>query len=371
MEELNRKIPLNEYPWHDDAVRIIQWSKSKPPEYRAFIFDICMSLAFIDSTSGIEKYVETCPSCPESYNAHLGFINLCSPCYEKNDKWTYQKAAKPQSGALGKLSSEMILKFIAILFDDFNNVFSIGGTEVADALIEHKDGTIILAEVKSAPLITFPLLFNLPETVNPEHSKISLTNSQFRELNSAIYLHDKSYIHLGKVKSENWPFKPFADHLEDENTVKALELSFKIWQKTKVAYTEKDRTSKLYFLANASGSPPIIAKERDGWPQGESISDSKTSAGMDRTDDIKKGIYQVLKIGHKYKRKNVKTAIISNLPALRHGEVYVDPFKDILWGKEGDLVNENKLTYLKREDLRYVFDYIINLTDSIQGGKQI
>jgi len=91
---------------------------------------------------------------------------------------------------------------------------------------------------------------------------------------------------------------------------------------------------------------------------------------MDRTDDIKKGIYQVLKIGTKYKHQNVKTAIISNLPALRHGEIYVEPFLDILWGNEGDLVNEKSITYLKREDLRYVFDYIINLTDSINGGKK-
>ncbi len=53
----------------------------------------------------------------------------------------------------------------------------------------------------------------------------------------------------------------------------------------------------MYYLANASGSPPKIAKDRDGWPKKESISDSKTSAGMDRTDDIKKGIYQSLKIG--------------------------------------------------------------------------
>jgi len=370
MKELNKKIPLKEYPWHDDAVRIIKWTKNKSPEYRAFIFDICMSLAFIDSTSGIEKYVETCPSCPDNYNGHLGFINLCSPCYEKNNTWTYQKAAKPQSGALGKLSSEMILKFVEILFDDFKGVFSIGGTEVADALIEHIDGFVILAEVKSSPLITFPLLFQIPKTEMLGHSKISLTSSQFRELNSAIYLHNKSYIPLGKIKSENWPFKPFADHIEDKSNLKALENSFKIWEKTKVAYAEKDRTSKFYYLANASGSPPNVAKEKDGWPSGESISDSKTSAGMDRTDDIKKGIYQVLKIGTKYKHQNVKTAIISNLPALRHGEVYVEPFIDILWGNESDLITEKSFSYLKREDLRYVFDYIINLTDSIKGGKE-
>lgn len=366
MQDLNKKIPLKEYPWHDDAERIINWSKGKSPEYSAFIFDLCMSLAFIDSTSGIEKYIETCPSCPEDYNAHLGFINLCSPCYEKNSTWTFQKAAKPQSGALGKLSSEMILKFIEILFDDFNHVFTIGGTEVADALIEHKEGFIILAEVKSAPLLTFPLLLKVNQPSNSKHTKVILTNSQFRELDSAIYLHDKSYIPLGKAKVENWPFKPFADYLDNKNNSLALNAAFEIWKKTKIAYTNKDKTSKLYYLANASGSPPTSARDTDNWPPGESISDSKTSAGMDRTDDIKKAIYQVLKIGSKYKHQNVKTAIISNLPALRHNEVYVAPFTDMLWGNQADLITEKSVSYLKREDLRYVFDFIINLTEPIE-----
>ena len=258
----------------------------------------------------------------------------------------------------------MILKFVEILFDDFINVFTIGGTEVADALLEHKDGYIVLAEVKSAPLLTFPLLLKVPNVSKLNHTKISLTNSQFRELESAIYLHDQSFIPLGKVKTENWPFKPFADFLERHQNLLVLDNSYEIWKKSKEAYTKKDRNSKLFYLANASGSPPIIAKEKDGWPSGESISDSKTSAGMDRTDDIKKGIYQVLKIGSKYKDANVKTAIISNLPALRHGEIYVDPFKDMLWGYENDLTFEGKNIYLKREDLRYVFDFIINLTNS-------
>lgn len=48
---------------------------------------------------------------------------------------------------------------------------------------------------------------------------------------------------------------------------------------------------------------------------------------MDRTDDIKKGIYQVIKMGTLFKdQPNIKTAIISNLPAYRHREEYVQPF---------------------------------------------
>lgn len=365
MNEYKLKEPLVDYPWSQEAIRLIHWCKKKPINYRAFIFDICMSLAYIDSTSGIERFVQNCSNCPNGYNGHIGFINLCSPCYENAQVWQYQKAAKPQSGALGKLSSEMILKFIEVLFDDFVETYSIGGTEIADALIKMKNGNKILAEVKSAPLLTYPLLIQKDNTID-NHSKISLTSSQFRELESALYMHDKEIIPLGKIKEFNWPFKAVADYFEDLQNEQRIELFFAAWSNTRKAYEEKDRDSKYYYLANASGRPPRIARERDNWPSKESISDGKTSAGMDRTDDIKKGIYQVLKLGIKNKRnQDVKTAIISNLPAFRHGKKYVEPFIDVIWGTEKDLVNDSGVKYLRREDMRYAFDYLITLSNPL------
>jgi hypothetical protein len=365
MSNYNIKEPLVDYPWKNEAERIINWVKNKPSEYRAFIFDVCMSLSYIDSTSGLERHLEACPSCPNGFNAHLGFINLCSPCFEKNNIWQYQKAAKPQSGALGKLSSEMILKFVEIIFDEFVEVYSIGGTETADAQLKHKDGTIILAEVKSAPLLTFPLLIKTTSS-NQEHNTCSLTSSQFRELESAIYMHDNQFIPLGIVKSENWPFKPLADFLEDEPNNATIAKMLNIWLQAKDAYATKNRDSTFYYLANASGGPPKIAKDRDNWPRNESISDSKTSAGMDRTDDIKKGIYQVLKLGVLNQNdEHIETALISNLPAYRHGKEYVDPFVDLLWGSEKNVVKEGNSEYVARKDLRYFFDHLITLDSPI------
>ncbi|MCC5916427.1 MAG: hypothetical protein JJU02_03775 [Cryomorphaceae bacterium] len=140
----------------------------------------------------------------------------------------------------------------------------------------------------------------------------------------------------------------------------------KIWIEAKKAYAEKNRNSSLYYLANASGGPPKVAKMRDKWPQSESISDSKTSAGMDRTDDIKKGIYQVLKLGVLNKDKdNIETALISNLPAYRHGKDYVDPFVDLLWTSEKNVVKEKGAEYISRKDLRYFFDHLITLDSPI------
>jgi len=365
MSDYNLKEPLVDYPWKAEAERIILSAKNKTNDYRTFVFDLCMSLAYIDSTSGLEKHMQTCPSCPANYNSHIGFINLCSPCYEKSNIWQYQKAAKPQSGALGKLSSEMILKFVEILFDEFKEVYSIGGTEVADAKLVDENGKIIFAEVKSAPLLTFPLLLK-SRVEDKEHVSGNLTSSQFRELESAIYMHNQSYIPLGQVKGEYWPFKPVADYLENESNRKAIEKMLETWIEAKNAYTEKNRDSSYFYLANASGGPPRIAKKRDNWPTKESISDSKTSAGMDRTDDIKKGIYQSLKLGvSNYKNKNIETALISNLPALRHGNEYVDPFVNILWGEEDSLVRDGELEYLKKDDLRYIFDHLITLDSPI------
>ena len=259
----------------------------------------------------------------------------------------------------------MILKFVEILFDEFTEVYSIGGTETADARLVHKDGKTILAEVKSAPLLTFPLLVKSHQA-NDKHSPCTLTSSQFRELESAIYMHNGEIIPLGTVKSDNWPFKPVADFLTNYANKERIINMLNIWNKARLAYENKDRNSSYYYLANASGGPPKIAKERDGWPQKESISDSKTSAGMDRTDDIKKGIYQVMKLGViNQDNPNIETAIISNLPAYRHRKDYVDPFIKLLWGTESNLEKNDDFEYIKRDNLKYIFDHLITLDSPI------
>jgi len=195
---------------------LLSWLKEQDSSRRAFCFDLIMSATYLDATSGLEKNIEACSNTPADYNAHLGFINLCSPCYSICGKWSYQKAAK------------------------------------------------------------------------------------------------------------------------------------------------------TYYLANASGNPPKVASEKNSWPKLASISDSKTSAGMDRTDDIKKGIYQSLKIGTQLKSNpEFKTALISNLPAYRHGKEYVVPFINMYWGLEEDIKNIEGTQAIMLEDLRRVFDFIITLEEPI------
>ncbi|NOU23040.1 MAG: hypothetical protein HOO93_14895 [Methyloglobulus sp.] len=361
-QEIQGREPLAEYPWHYDVDRLLDSHIGKNQDFRSFLFDCVMSLSYIDATAGLEKSVEYCNKCSSIFNAHIGFINLCSSCYE-GGVWRYQKAAKPQSGALGKLSSEVILKFVKHISPTFKKILAIGGSDYADAYIEHSSGIKILAEVKSAPLLTYPLLLEIHGVDGfQQHKKVTLTTSQLKACDSAMNMHGGTLIPLGKVGSENWPFKQFADFAENKDNFIALKKSLDQWNLAKQAYIDKDKSNKMYYLTNACGSPPIEAKKLHGWPQGEVISDGKTSAGMDRTDDIKKGIYQTLKIGITHKNeRNFKTAIISNLPAYRHGEDYVDPITPLLWGLEKDIQVFGDVAGIARDNLRYAFDYIITL----------
>lgn len=366
-EKVIGHLPLAEYPWACEIDRLLQSVNRKEPSFRAFLFDAVMSMAYIDATSGLEKSIEYCNNGIAEYNAHIGFINLCSLCYECG-LWQYQKAVKPESGALGKLSSELILKFIQHFSELFESVSVIGGNNYADALIIHKNGFNILAEVKSAPLITYPLLIKINQLGKTKHhDKATITSSQLKSCDSALYLHNNNIIPLGKIGAENWPFEQFVDFMVDSKNSHEIEKQFETWLVSRDAYISKIRMSKMFYLTNACGGPPLAAKRDHGWPQKKVISDSKTSAGMDRTDDIKKGIYQTLKIGVTHKgEKNFKTAIISNLPAYRHKEYYINPLVSMLWGLDTDLKKmEDGQQVIFIDDLRYVFDYIITLENPL------
>lgn len=125
-----------------------------------------MSLAYVDTIPNIQKNIQRHQNLHDGYNAHLGFINLCVPCLLNSNEWRYQKAAKPQSGAIGKLTSEIILKCVSLYFEEFTTVKSIGGVGLADAVLIRKDQTVVLCEIKASPLTTFPFLFAIPDSLS-------------------------------------------------------------------------------------------------------------------------------------------------------------------------------------------------------------
>ena len=89
---------------------------------------------------------------------------------------------------------------------------------------------------------------------------------------------------------------------------------------------------------------------------------------MDRTDDIKKGIYQVLKIGAESKPNKsvfvVRTALISNIHAVRHYHEYLASLEDIVWTLDKSRKAQKVEDLAPKTDVYSLFDGIISFTES-------
>jgi hypothetical protein len=90
---------------------------------------------------------------------------------------------------------------------------------------------------------------------------------------------------------------------------------------------------------------------------------------MDRTDDIKKGTYQVLKIGSvakfpKEEAWNVTVGLVSNIHAVQHFTDYLASLSDVVWTKAGDQIVKKAADLPPDTDIENLFDGIISFTSS-------
>lgn len=329
--------------------------------------------------------------CPEHQSLIFPYTNTCPACV-LSAKFYYHRSNKPESGKIGTATSRLLCVFLDRLFVKSSKNFKIyKGSEPIDILIhDEKENVLLLAEVKAAPLITLPLLVRSEEKLTDliegeivELPHTAVDNSSLASANICLLIpiHKDGLWHSklvefqtkeGNLTNTNWAYTQLENIFKGNNDL--FDLYLDSWQRAfeayQVAYHKKDRTSNVFWLTNACGQP----KPRpDEWPARsgtgyESVSDGKTSVGMDRTDDIKKGIYQVLKLGAESKPNNkqyqIKTALISNIHAARHYDEYLTSLQDVVWAldetglakKAGELDIETPIYNL--------FDGIISFTQN-------
>lgn len=211
---------------------------------------------------------------------------------------------------------------------------------------------------------------NIMETSQSAPSLIGNLVCLFRNLSAINGIKLSIFLVKGNIFSDRfWGYRSMIELLENDDSF--LRSYYAFWSNALTKYHPK-HTDSVYWLTNACGSPN---PRPDSWPKSkggdgegyESISDSKTSVGMDRTDDIKKSIYQVLKLGSEGKpvasKWTFNVGIVSNIHAARHFEEYLESLKNLIWTndptgtakKAGDLRPEHPLYNL--------FDGIITLTE--------
>ncbi len=339
------------------------------PERLAAAFDLIVASKFY-------QYVE--PEawlwCGHSGKDFYAILNACPSCILAN-RFVHTQGHKPGSGQIGPTTALAFREIVAAYFDLTGKAacYVCNASEPIDiAVVDTDNKTLFIAEVKAAPLFTPPLVRQHTTASMQTQRTMPLNHSLgvargLHEAEVALFIPDldrpvEIAIDAGAVGRALPLDSPLAAVVTRDPTIAPR--FFQTWSRMWHAYQEKDSTSLLYWFCGACGRP---ANPGEGWPREAdgrargSISDGKTSVGIDRTDDIKKATFQALKLGVENRRRDTSPwrlliGLASNLHASRHYDGYLRPYEDIIWG----WANTTEEAY----DLYNLFDGIVSFTRS-------
>lgn len=319
----------------------------------------------------------------------LPFVNCC-PIHALEGKFVFHKSSKPTSAKIGQATTRVLLLFYNELFRLHGmDVQVLKATEPADTIFIDRDNrSLFFGEIKSSPLLTPAIVTDCEPQITYDEGG-NVIQMSHRPVNNPYVNQNKlyilvpeedergtwkpSYFLIGSRKSnsdEDYAYNGIINLLDDE---RFLGTYLKYWNRSFLAYSKKEENDNIFWLTNACGKPSNLP---DDWAGGVTcISDEKTSVGMDRTDDIKKGIYQVLKLGSEGKRVpslySYKVGIVSNIHPVRHFGVYLEPIKDLIW----TISEENDVRYVRdlppEQPLYNLFDGIITFTKIYSKDKWV
>lgn len=341
----------------------------------AALFDLFVSCQYYNGLAN--KGWTYCPN--GNPMLFYAYTNLCPHCLGSN-KFVFTKGNKPESGQIGVATTEILCEMLVSCFRLKGREIEIHkASEPIDVIIyEPATQLMVISEIKAAPLFTIPL--SLPcEKITEEIDgvlvdvKHNLCDNPFLHKSQPLLFfpttdfHKERFFQL-KIEWDNvYPFF-FAIRELCLSDKEFLPFFFDFWEEAYSSYKDKIKSNPVFWLTNACGQP---TPRPDNWPKRssggyETVSDAKTSVGMDRTDDIKKGIYQVLKLGAEYKPgyKNIKTALISNVHAVRHHDEYLNCIKDIVWTIDESREIRSWSEIDPKAPLYNLFDGIISFTES-------
>lgn len=349
----------------------------------AAMFDLAVTVIYVERLSS-NGWLYCRDASPELRDPKLfyPFVNACPRCALRN-VFYFAPSRKPSSAIIGQATSLILTVFLDEHAKQNSegkcSVRQLGGTGVVDA-VAIEDNKVCLFEIKSAPLLTFPVesatelmtvTTDIGEEDTPSHYNVTLPADFASDL--SLIISESLIIPIGKQNSsDNWPCAQLINYMSDEAKLRDYVAE---WEKTFQRYSGSLPKEKTFWLSNGCGQPPVS----DGWPARrngsgyESISDGKSSVGLDRTDDIKKGIYQVLKIGTHYKEFaekdsfEVHTALASNIHAVKHHEGYLKELEDMMWTIDAPnktYVVERGLenTVIKTQGLYNLYDGLVTFT---------
>jgi hypothetical protein len=336
----------------------------------AALFDLCVSLEYAKLIT--ETGWLYCPPRQGEREPLLSYpyVKACPRCAATGSvEWDddIHKAHKPGSDRIGRTAAKTLGVMLSSLSRRTGSAWAVKQTTREfydiDMLLFNGD-TLALGEVKASPLAAFPVVSVLSREMR-EQSDMSEQQivahhrkTDFPSIASgsvSLYLpHVRQKYALGKLDSGDYPVKAFMTQYAHEPEV-VLHV-IRAWQRIYLGYERgwrRKQDNRLRYLTFGCGG---------------GVDDSKNSPGIDRTDDIKKGIYQMLKLGEHFvsrcKTGAIKVVLLANVHAVRHHDEYLGSLEDLTWAHDASLheTDDPEWRRVRVSDLIQLYDAAILLT---------
>ena len=231
-------------------------------------------------------------------------------------------------------------------------------------VVAYRDDLFLLLEVKASPMVTFPIGMDLSEPLfttsgdeRKEYRQHSLVDVTVSHEDLFLFLpHRKHRFLLPRGTDQNWPYQAATRCFGQPTNLLTY---FSAWLELFAAYSvhktqRNERDEVLAYLVN-------------GW--GDEIDSNKTKPGLGRTDDIKKGTYQLLKFGNYYADDSaalpVRGALVTNLDPLFLRADYFDKLADVRWGKGKSFVKDGKDWRIADRNLHYLYNAVFAFNEPV------
>lgn len=317
--------------------------------------------AFVHGKQIFYPYVWMCPACV-SGGAEPSKAYLPGSILRNGRRYPGpQNSNRPSGRMIGDLGALCMRVIVDELLrtSEHTHAASGGGHRGEFDLILSNEQALLLCEIKASPLVAFPLAVDTSD----DYEHHSWLDRQPRNLaNWCLFVGaaDDPF-HLLQISSPNTEIWPLADI---ERLVGDRSVVFRLltaWKRHLDGYrkfnTELPETRWLRF-----GCGNIETRDTGtGRPVQLRVDNTKTLPGIDRTDDIKKGIAQVILFGRLKrgcKARSIKTILLGNVFAETHHEHYVRPFADA------------ELTWPGEQPV-FLFDAILAFTRNIINDRTV
>ena len=298
--------------------------------------------------------------------AFFSFLKQCPICCQDRGLETRIGGAqhKPSSHHIGEITTTALTLFLSLVGRSGPRPVQVGvvskQSHDVDA-VAWRDDLVVLLEMKASPMVTYPLRVVLDQPITegtqngpkeiPQHTLVDVLH---RSHELELYLANRGWgLPLGRPSGGAWPYPQVTQFL---GTPRNLLRFFEAWLDVFLGY----RVPKT----QRTGREVVLGYLANGW--GDEIDSNKTKAGLGRTDDIKKGTYQLLKYGAYYRsgcpNLNIRGALVANLDPIFMYADYMERLIDARWAPAAKFhpidATPDKLLVAER-DLFYVYDAVL------------